>query len=193
MAGAAPKSISATAAPSPSGPGAVHLKLPRARSAAAVVASISWRSVPGTPLSSHLARAGPVRHAEAMTEVLTAPRVITGEQVFSDGAVVIGDRTVQWAGAAAGLPAEYAGLPRTDYPGATILPGLIDSHVHLAFDGGPDPVARMQRETNEEQLILMLHSARELLGVGVTTARDLGGRSYLARSEEHTSELQSQF
>jgi imidazolonepropionase-like amidohydrolase len=28
--------------------------------------------------------------------------------------------------------------------------------------------------------MLMLHSARQLLGVGVTTARDLGGRGYLA-------------
>ena len=115
-----------------------------------------------------------------MAEVLTAPRVITGEQLLTDGAVVIGDRTVDWAGAAAGLPAEYAALPRTDYPGATILPGLIDSHVHLGFDAGPDPVARMRRESDEEQLVLMLRSARELLGVGVTTARDLGGRGYLS-------------
>src|ERR1700748_2199783 len=38
----------------------------------------------------------------------------------------------------------------------------------------------MRAETDEQQLILMLHSARDLLGVGVTTARDLGGRGYLA-------------
>src|ERR1035441_539421 len=52
MAGAAPKSISATAAPNPSGPGAVHLKLPRARSIGTVVASMACRRFPGTPLSS---------------------------------------------------------------------------------------------------------------------------------------------
>ena len=60
------------------------------------------------------------------------------------------------------------------------MPGLIDSHVHLAFDGGPNPAARMRAETGEQQLMLMLRSARELLGVGVTTARDLGSRAYLA-------------
>ena len=38
----------------------------------------------------------------------------------------------------------------------------------------------MQAETDEQQLLLMLRSARELLGVGVTTARDLGGRGYLS-------------
>ena len=115
-----------------------------------------------------------------MPEILTAPQVMTGDETVVDGAVVLGDRTVDWAGPAAALPAEHLSLPRTDYPGSTILPGLIDSHVHLAFDGGPNPAARMRAETDEQQLMLMLHSARQLLGVGVTTARDLGGRGYLA-------------
>ena len=112
-------------------------------------------------------------------EVLTAPRVITGSATVADGAVVLGDRTVVWAGTAGALPDDYAALPRTDYPGSTIMPGLIDSHVHLGFDGGPDPAARMRAETNEQQLVLMLRNARDLLGVGVTTARDLGARAYL--------------
>jgi imidazolonepropionase-like amidohydrolase len=113
-------------------------------------------------------------------EILTAPRVMTGDETIIDGAVVLGGHTVDWAGPAVALPAEYRSLPRTDYPAATIMPGLIDSHVHLAFDGGPNPAARMRAETDEQQLMLMLHSARQLLGVGVTTARDLGGRGYLA-------------
>ncbi len=115
-----------------------------------------------------------------MAEVLTAPRVLTGAEVITGGAVVIDGSTIGWAGPAGDLPAEHAGLPRTDYPGATILPGLIDAHVHLGFDGGPEPAARMRAETDARQLVLMLHSARELLGVGVTTARDLGGRGYLS-------------
>jgi imidazolonepropionase-like amidohydrolase len=77
------------------------------------------------------------------------------------------------------LPAEYLALPRTGHPDSTILPGLIDSHVHLGFDGGPDPSARLRGETDAQQLVLMLHNARQLLGVGVTTARDLGARAYL--------------
>ena len=114
-----------------------------------------------------------------MPEVLTAPRVMTGDTTVADGAVVVGDRVVDWVGPAATLPAEHAALPRADYPDSTIMPGLIDSHVHLGFDGGPNPAARMRAETDEQQLIRMLHSARELLGVGVTTARDLGSRGYL--------------
>jgi len=105
---------------------------------------------------------------------------MTGDETVADGAVVIGDRTVDWVGPVSALPAEHLSLPRSDYPGSTIMPGLIDSHVHLAFDGGPNPAARMRAETGEQQLMLMLRSARELLGVGVTTARDLGSRAYLA-------------
>ena len=115
-----------------------------------------------------------------MSKVLTAPRVLTGDQTVTAGAVVVGDTTVEWAGCASELPARYSGLTRTDYPASTIMPGLIDCHVHLGFDGGQDPAARMRSETDEEQLVLMLRSARELLGVGVTTARDLGARGYLA-------------
>jgi len=37
----------------------------------------------------------------------------------------------------------------------------------------------MKGETDAEQQVLMLFSARELLGAGVTTARDLGARSFL--------------
>jgi imidazolonepropionase-like amidohydrolase len=105
---------------------------------------------------------------------------MTGDETVTDGAVVMGDRTLDWVGPVSALPAEYLPLPRADYPGATIMPGLIDSHVHLAFDGGPNPAARMRAETSEQQLMLMLRSGRELLGVGVTTARDLGSRAYLA-------------
>ena len=31
-----------------------------------------------------------------------------------------------------------------DARGTTLAPGLIDSHVHLAFDGGPNPAARIR-------------------------------------------------
>ena len=115
-----------------------------------------------------------------MAEVLTAPRVITGDGTVTDGAVVVSDTTLGWVGQADALPAEFASLPRTGYQGATIMPGLIDSHVHLGFDGGPGPADRMRGETDDQQLILMLRNARDLLGIGVTTARDLGARGYLA-------------
>jgi hypothetical protein len=37
-----------------------------------------------------------------VSEVLAAPRVITGDETVTDGAVVVDDHTVGWVGPAAG-------------------------------------------------------------------------------------------
>ncbi|MGH7912760.1 MAG: amidohydrolase family protein, partial [Candidatus Dormibacteraceae bacterium] len=115
-------------------------------------------------------------------ELVTADRVVTGRpgEVLEEAGVLFEGNRIEWVGRLAELTADRrAGASRAHYAGATILPGLIDSHVHLGFDGGPDPVQRMKGETDAEQLVLMLFSARELLGAGVTSARDLGARSFL--------------
>jgi predicted amidohydrolase YtcJ len=102
------------------------------------------------------------------------------ELIRRGGVLVDGPRIVA-AGPLDILMAEYP-LPAdvVDLGDVTLLPGLVDAHVHLGFDGGPGPVARMRAETDTEQLILMLRSARELLSVGVTTARDPGARKRVA-------------
>jgi imidazolonepropionase-like amidohydrolase len=61
----------------------------------------------------------------------------------------------------------------------TLMPGLIDCHVHLAFDGGPHPVMAMQSMSDLELSMQMLASAANLLQAGVTTVRDLGCRNYV--------------
>ncbi|HEX5366433.1 MAG TPA: amidohydrolase family protein [Acidimicrobiales bacterium] len=100
--------------------------------------------------------------------------------VLDDGAVVVDAPTIAWVGRRADLPTGLAASARHHELGdVTLMPGLVDAHVHLGFDGGPHPVARMQAETDAEQIVLMLHSARQLLSVGVTTARDLGARAFL--------------
>ncbi len=66
-----------------------------------------------------------------------------------------------------------------DLPGATLLPGLVDTHVHLAFDASTDPVGRLAARSDEEVLIAMKGAAKAALAGGVTTMRDLGDRDYL--------------
>ncbi len=100
--------------------------------------------------------------------------------VIDDGAVVVSGPTIAWVGRRADLPTELADTSAIHELGhVTLMPGLIDTHVHLGFDGGPDPVARMKAESDAEQLLVMVRSARRLLSVGVTTARDLGARGFL--------------
>src|SRR5438445_11478995 len=76
-------------------------------------------------------------------------------------------------------PALDAGEKRLDFPGATILPGLIDTHVHLVFAAlatNADIVAQVTRETDEELFHRALVAARSALHAGITTVRDCGGR-----------------
>lgn len=116
-------------------------------------------------------------------KILLADLVLAGEKLspVDHGAVVVEDGLVTWVGREADLASEFVETaPEVERLGdVTVLPGLIDAHVHLGFDGGPEPVARMMAESDPQQTALMLRSARELLSVGVTTARDLGARGYL--------------
>ena len=64
------------------------------------------------------------------------------------------------------------------FPGCTILPGLIDSHVHLAMssDVAAKDVADDMRSTPDSELLLRAErNARLALQGGVTTLRDCGG------------------
>lgn len=77
------------------------------------------------------------------------------------------------------------GAAVVDLPGCALLPGLIDTHVHLAFDAGDDPIARLADRDDETALAAMADAARQQLQAGVTTVRDLGDRAYLALHLRH--------
>ena len=62
--------------------------------------------------------------------------------------------------------------------GLTLLPGLINMHVHLCFGGEADPGAVMLREPLPMTVINAALRARHTVEAGVTTVRDLGGRDY---------------
>lgn len=117
-------------------------------------------------------------------KLYTSHRLFTQGEAgdITDGAaVLVKDGKFEWVGREADFPAgDYSSdIERIDLGDVTLHPGLIDAHVHLGFDGGPEPVNRMNAETDPQQTALMIRSARELLSVGVTTARDLGARGYL--------------
>jgi len=102
-------------------------------------------------------------------------------QRVEDGAVLVRDCAI----VAAGSREDVAALAprdatRLEFPDATVLPGLIDCHVHLAFDPAGEFVAAMREDDDATLLLKMAARARSLLEAGVTTARDLGDCGYLA-------------
>ncbi|WP_246593846.1 metal-dependent hydrolase family protein [Streptomyces auratus] len=75
-----------------------------------------------------------------------------------------------------------ADLHVLDLGDATLLPGLIDSHVHLAFDPDDKSKEAMAQEDARTTLARMRVHAGQQLRAGVTTVRDLGDRQFLAVS-----------
>src|SRR2546423_5152656 len=76
-------------------------------------------------------------------------------------------------------PSLEKGEERLDFPDATILPGLIDTHVHLVFSAlatNADIVAQVTRESDDELIQRAVAAARAALHAGITTVRDCGGR-----------------
>lgn len=114
--------------------------------------------------------------------LITAGRVLVGSGTYlDDGAVLIEGDSITAVGPRSQI-ADQTG-PDTEhlaFPVGTVVPGLIDAHVHLAFDGGADPVATLHESSDEVLLEGMRHRAEQLLLSGVTTARDLGDRNGLA-------------
>ncbi len=100
--------------------------------------------------------------------------------------VAVEDGRINWVGPAP----DYAG-PRSrmevfDGSARTLIPGLIDCHVHYTSPGGPDWIARFTDPIPEITL-----RARELaeasLRSGVTSARDVGGPHAINIRLAHTS------
>lgn len=66
-----------------------------------------------------------------------------------------------------------------DIGDATLMPGLFDCHVHLAFDPGSGTTTTAVDSDDEATLERMRVNAKLLLDAGVTTARDLGAPAFL--------------
>ncbi len=121
-----------------------------------------------------------------MTTAVERPRltVVRAARLFDgDGEGLVEHPWIAFGGgtiAAVGSGAECPDGTMIDLPDVTLLPGLIDSHVHLAFDASIDPVAGLAERDDDAVLAAMIIAARRATQAGITTVRDLGDRGYLA-------------
>src|SRR5947209_7741513 len=95
----------------------------------------------------------------------------TGSALIPDPLVVIDGGTIVAVGS--GVPAPD-GADVIDLGGAALLPGLVDTHVHLAFDASADPVGALAARSDEEVLEAMVRAGQAVLRAAVDEADRYG-------------------
>ncbi len=97
----------------------------------------------------------------------------TGAVTQPNMAVEVRDERIAWVGPASDWPGRRATLAVVDGTARTLIPGLVDCHVHYSSPGGPDWIARF----TDPPVTISLRAA-ELAGVslrsGITSAREVG-------------------
>jgi imidazolonepropionase-like amidohydrolase len=92
--------------------------------------------------------------------------------------VLVRDDRIDWIGPAGATPA-FEG-ERIDGTGWTVLPGLVDCHVHLCADAGADFAGQLSSDSPPLGTLRALQGCDALMRAGVTTVRDCGGHSNIA-------------
>lgn len=93
-----------------------------------------------------------------------------GATVLVDGKAIVGVESASYD-----VP---DGCPVSDHGAATVLPGLIDAHVHLVTDSGPMALDRVAGYSEEQLDAVVTEALERHLTAGVTTVRDLGDRRF---------------
>lgn len=104
-----------------------------------------------------------------MSVVYRAKHVFDGREFTTDTTVVVDDDRIHSVG-----EEPPPGSSEVDLGEATILPGLIDAHVHLSWDGSADARSKAREEPEPLTVLRAADHAHQTLRAGVTAVRDLG-------------------
>jgi len=115
--------------------------------------------------------------------VVRSSKVIAGTRLepLVDATVVIEGNRIAWVGSAADGPDADVVLE-----GVTLLPGLVDTHVHLWSDCGPQ--LDRGHKGDVELTLRVMSNLERFLRAGVTTVRDLGTPGVLAATTRDSIE-----
>ena len=120
----------------------------------------------------------PIEHGEmvvvSVTTAITGGQMVTGlsEEPIANGTVLIEGNCIRAAG-----PADKVALPRDaviiDAAGHTVLPGLIDCHVHSTYRARD--VRQHLLNTPSYNILRSTQILKETLACGITSAREMSG------------------
>jgi imidazolonepropionase-like amidohydrolase len=102
-----------------------------------------------------------------------------GRPEVRDAVVVIDDGRIAAVGPAAQVQLP-SGIQVVDVGDRTVMPGLIDAHVHMLSTGSPISGQESRVMTDHQVLLVGARNAQLALKSGLTTVRDCGDRAYLS-------------
>jgi imidazolonepropionase-like amidohydrolase len=104
----------------------------------------------------------------------------TGREPIEFPVIVINDNKIEQVGTEndVEIPKKDVAM-EFDIKGGTILPGLVDSHLHLAL-GTKGNYEDMMKESNGIHLMTGILNARMALKAGITTVKEAGARDQVA-------------
>lgn len=104
-----------------------------------------------------------------------------GGAAAANAAVHVKDGRIAWVGRTDDLPAAAQNADLVDLSGKWLLPGLIDAHIHVCYNGAESVFALLERP--RDALVLeAVDIVRRILSHGTTTVRDIGGEKYIEMS-----------
>jgi imidazolonepropionase-like amidohydrolase len=102
-----------------------------------------------------------------------------GNSLIRDAVVLVDDERIVTLG-----PLAQVALPQDieilDVGDRTLMPGLIDAHVHMLLTGSAISGQESRRMTDHQVLLVGARNAQLALKSGLTTVRDCGDRGYLS-------------
>jgi imidazolonepropionase-like amidohydrolase len=114
-----------------------------------------------------------------VTTVLLADRLVdgTGAPAIDDPVVILDDGKITEV--RQGHAAGQEGATVLDYRGTTLMPGLIDAHVHMNLPGNGG-IFEVLDQSDAFVATVTADAARKALRAGITTVRDVGSRGTTA-------------
>ncbi len=105
----------------------------------------------------------------------------TGRDPVENAALYMKADRVAYAGPLSDLPQEARSGEQIDASDKFIIPGLIDAHVHVCWNGRESIFELLHRDRD---LIVLeaVDTVRRILQTGTTTVRDIGGHDYVEMS-----------
>ena len=101
-----------------------------------------------------------------------------GGNPLADAAVYIEGDRIAWVGGATDMPAEAKAAEQVDVSGKWLLPGLVDAHIHICYNG-TDSIFDLLERSRDSLMLEAVDIARRVLSHGTTSVRDVGGEEYL--------------